>query len=138
RVLIQELDSTGAEVGRTNVDVWYDKGSVNNVSGTLATSTTWTPAGGPYNITGNLLITSGVTLTIQAGTSVYVASGVTITVTNNGRILALGTETNHIRIGRNPAISNNWGSLDFINATNESRLVYVDFDSGGGTTIGSH
>src|SRR5205823_2363858 len=111
---------------------------INIVSGTLTGNPAWTPAGSPYNISGNLTIPSGVTLTIQPGTAVYVASGATITVNGTGRILAQGTDTQRIRIGKNPAATGNWGSLDFINSTVESRLAYVDFDSCGGTTLGGH
>jgi hypothetical protein len=139
RILVQALDSNGAEFARTNMDIWYDTGApVNNVSGTVAGNPTWTPAGSPYNITGNLTIPSGVTLTIQPGTTVYVAAGATVAVNGTGRILAQGTDTQRIRIGKNPAATGNWGSLDFINATVESRLAYVDFDSCGGTTVGGH
>lgn len=139
RIVVQSLDSHGAEFARTNIDIWYDTGTpVNNVSGTLPGNATWSAAGGPYNISGNLTIPNGVTLTIQPGTTVYVASGATITVNGTGRILAQGTETQRIRIGKNPAATGNWGSLDFINSTVESRLAYVDFDSCGGTTIGGH
>jgi len=134
RVLVQAFGTNGAEVGRTSYDVWYDDGSVATAGGALAANTVWTAAGGPYNITANLTVPAGVTLTLQQGTTVYLASGVTITVNGTGRILAQGSETSRIRIGKNPAASGNWGSLDFINTTAESRLAYVDFDSCGGTT----
>ncbi|PYK99745.1 MAG: hypothetical protein DME19_07605, partial [Verrucomicrobia bacterium] len=139
RILVQSLDTNGIEVARTNIDIWYDTGApVNNVSGVLAGDTTWTPAGGPYGVTANLTIPNGVTLTIQPGTTVFVAPGATITVNGTGRILAQGAETQRIHIGRNPSMTGNWGSLDFINGTAESRLGFVDFDSCGGTTIGGH
>src|SRR5439155_25189924 len=139
RILVQSMDASGVEFARTNIDIWYDTGApLNNVSGTLTGNPTWTPAGGAYNITANLTIPSGVTLTIQAGTTVYVSSGATVTVNGTGTVLALGTETQRIRIGKNPAATGNWGSLDFINSTAASRVAYVDFDSCGGTTIGGH
>ncbi len=137
RILIQALNTNGVEFARTNIDIWYDTGSSAAVSGTLAANASWTPAGGPYTVTGNLIIPNGVTLTIAAGTTVFVASGATITVNGTGRILANGTDLKRVHIGKNPA-SGNWGSLDFINTTVESRLAWVDFDSGGGTTIGGH
>src|SRR5439155_17431460 len=68
RILVQSMDASGVEFARTNIDIWYDTGApLNNVSGTLTGNPTWTPAGGAYNITANLTIPSGVTLTIQAG-----------------------------------------------------------------------
>ncbi len=43
------------------------------VSGPLAGNQTWTPAGNPYLLTGDVTIPSGVTLTIEAGVNVLVA-----------------------------------------------------------------
>ena len=42
--------------------------------GTIATQT-WTPAGSPYIVQGDLVIPAGVTLTIQAGTVIRFPSG---------------------------------------------------------------
>ncbi|MEY2410199.1 MAG: hypothetical protein QOF48_2869, partial [Verrucomicrobiota bacterium] len=138
RVLVQSLNSNDVEFARGTIDIWYDDSSLQNASGSLASDTVWTPSGGPYNVTANLIVPNGVTLTIQPGTTVYVAAGVTITANGTGKILAQGTDTQRIRIGKNPAVAGNWGSLDFINSTVESRLAYIDFDSGGGSTISSH
>src|SRR6185295_16223394 len=139
RVIVQSLDSNNVAFASASVDVWYDTGApATTVSGTLAGAPTWTAAAGPYAVTGNLTVPNGVTLTIQPGTTVYIASGATITVNGTGRILAEGTDAQHIRFTRNPTTAGNWGSLDFINSTVESRLAYIDFDSCGGTTIGGH
>ena len=135
RVLVQASGTNGFEVARITIDIWYDDASVVNVSGTLSSDTVWTAAAGPYNVTSTLTIPAGVTLTIAPGTSVYFASGAGLTV--NGKLLASGNETNHIRFARVPGGAN-WGSLDFLNSTVESRLSYVDFDSCAGTTIGGH
>lgn len=138
RLAVRSLGTNDVEVAFTNVDIWFDDGTISTASGTLAANATWTAAGGPYHVTANLTVPSSVTLTIQPGASVYIAPGVSITVSGTGRILAEGTENQHIHIGRNPAVTGNWASLDFIGATQESKLAYVDFDSGGGTTIGGH
>ncbi|MBI1841918.1 MAG: lamin tail domain-containing protein [Verrucomicrobia bacterium] len=137
-VLVQAFDDGGVEIGSTNIDVWYDVAPKVSVSGTMAANQTWTAAAGPYTVAGNLTIPNGVTLTIQPGAVVYIASGATVQVNGTGRILAEGKEAQRIHIGRNPAVAGNWGSLDFINCSAESRLAYVDFDSCGGTTIGGH
>ena len=44
--------------------------SQTNVSGALSSDTTWSLANSPYTLTGNVLVTSGVTLTIEAGVTV--------------------------------------------------------------------
>ncbi|HYV30380.1 MAG TPA: CotH kinase family protein, partial [Candidatus Binatia bacterium] len=136
RVLIQALNAAGQEFQRLNVDLWYDDGSLANVAGALSTDTVWSPAAGPYNVTATLTVPGGTTLTIQPGTTIYLAAGAGVTV--NGRLLAEGTETQHIRFTRLPGSAGNWGSLDFLNSSVESRLAYVDFDFCGGTTIGGH
>ena len=137
RLFVQALNSNNVALASTNLNIWYDDLSVQTVSGSLASDATWTAANGPYQVAANLTVPNGVTLTIQAGTTIYVAGGVTITVSGTGKILAQGTDSQPIRITRTPTGAN-WGSLDFISTTAESRLAYVDFDSCGGTTISSH
>ena len=43
-----------------------------DVSGVISSNTTWAKANSPYNVTGNILVNSGVTLTIEAGVTVNV------------------------------------------------------------------
>ena len=105
RLLIQAFDGAGVETERTFQNVWYEDGSVVSTSGALTANTVWTAAGGPYQITAALTVNNGVTLTIQPGTTVYLASGVGITVAAGGRILAEGTETAPIRFTRAPGSS---------------------------------
>ena len=129
RVLVQSLNSNDVEFVRATVDFWYDDSSVQTVSGSIAADTTWTAAGGPYQVTANLTINSGATLTIQAGTTVYLASGVNLAVNSGGRLLAEGTDTAHIRFTRVPG-STNWGNLTVSGAAGspETRLAYADFE----------
>jgi uncharacterized repeat protein (TIGR01451 family) len=136
RVLVQSLDANGREFERRTLDIWHDDGAVVDITEDLNDDVTWLAADGPFNITTSFNVPAGYTLTIEAGTTVYIAPGASITV--RGRLAALGTEAQHIHIGRNPAAAGNWGSLDFIGTTAANRLAYVDFDSGGGTTIGGH
>src|SRR3990172_12434736 len=46
------------------------------VSGPISTDTTWTLAGSPYRLTGNVTISAGVTLTVDPGVTVDLGSDV--------------------------------------------------------------
>ncbi len=135
RILVQAFNEGNAEIERTTFDVWYDDSSVVNKSGN-AVSETWTAAGGPYQITAAYTIPSAVTLTIQPGTSVYIAAGVNITVASGGKILAEGTDTSRIRFTKTPG-STNWGGLTINGGAGspETRLAYADFDSNNGVAV---
>jgi hypothetical protein len=91
-----------------------------NVSGIISSDTTWTKANSPYNLTGNVLVDSGVTLTIEADTtlnfndhyirvngSLTIQPDVTINIKSvvgggsiqvNGVMTARGTSTNPIHV----------------------------------------
>ena len=135
RLLIQTFDSNNAELERTNFDVWFDGGAATSVSGAIAVNTTWTPAGGPYQVTANLTVNSGVTLTIQPGTSVYLASGVNLIVANGGKTLAEGTETQPVRFTRAPGAAASWGNLQINGGAGspETRIAYAHFEFNGGS-----
>jgi len=64
------------------------------ISGTISSNRTLTPEEGPYGIVGNLVIASGVTLTIEAGTLLRVNPGTHIYI--NGTIQANGDELHNI------------------------------------------
>ena len=63
------------------------------VSGVIASDTTWGTSGSPYNLTGNTLVSKGVTLTILPGVSVNL-NGYYIMV--NGTLNATGNSANPI------------------------------------------
>jgi parallel beta-helix repeat protein len=72
------------------------------VSGLISSDTTWTQAGSPYTLTGNLLVENGVKLTINAGTTVNLGS---YYIMVNGTLAARGTIDNPITF--------NGGSITF-------------------------
>ncbi|MEX2340937.1 MAG: NosD domain-containing protein, partial [Candidatus Paceibacterota bacterium] len=65
-----------------------------NISTNINADTTWTAADGPYHITKDIMVQSGVTLTIEAGTVVKLGSPRMITV--DGSLVAIGNETGPI------------------------------------------
>ena len=65
-----------------------------NVSGVISENTTWTRANSPYVLTGNILVSSGVTLVIEPGVTVKVNSGLYIKV--EGILNAVGLSSSKI------------------------------------------
>ena len=140
RILVQAFDAAGLEIDRTTVDVWYDKGAMTTIAGgTLSGSNYWSAASGPYNVTASLTIASGATLLIEPDASVYLGSGVNLTVANGGRLLAEGNATAPIRLTRTPGSTSTWGGI-VINGgagSPETRLRYVHIEFNGSTAIHS-
>jgi hypothetical protein len=126
RVLIQSMDINGNEFERSFVDVWYDKGSTAPLTGTLAVNTTLTAVGGPYHITGDLIVPIGITLTIQPGTSLFFDAGFGIKV--YGRLVAEGTDALRIRMSRVPGATGVWNGILFSSTLLDNRLAYIDFE----------
>jgi hypothetical protein len=85
-----------------------------NISGIITQDTIWKKTNSPYSLTGPVAVNQGVTLTIEAGTTVNL-NGYYVQV--NGTLLAIGSSTNQINI-KGPgdvrggiiitAISNGW------------------------------
>ncbi|HXG46831.1 MAG TPA: Ig-like domain-containing protein, partial [Methylomirabilota bacterium] len=137
RVLVQSLNSNEIEIARSTVDIWYDDGSLQTVSGALTSDTVWSAANGPYQVTGNVTINPGVTLTILPGTTVYLGPGVNVVVANGGTLIAEGTDTARIRFAAAPGSGATWGGLTINGGPNspESRLAYVHFDNNGDVAV---
>ena len=88
-----------------------------NVSGT------WTLAGSPYNIQGNITIADATTLTIQPGVTVNFNGTYKLDV--QGRLLAIGTSADTI-IFKATNTTNGWRGIQFNNTptTNDTSKVY--------------
>jgi hypothetical protein len=123
RIKIESLDENNNVLETSFYDVWYDDGDVQTLGGTLASNTTLTTAGGPWQITSNLIVPSGITLTIEPGTTVFFDAGTRITV--NGRIIADGTSQEHIRLTRTPG-AGNWSGIYFSNTLQENSMSWID------------
>ena len=112
RILVQAFDGANVEIERAYHSVWYDDTTVASFSGALASSQTWTAAGGPYRITAAFSIPTGITLTIEPGAVIYLNAGTAIdfTVASGGQLIAIGTETQPIRFMAFPGGAN-WGGI---------------------------
>ncbi|MBT0159944.1 hypothetical protein G4O51_08160 [Candidatus Bathyarchaeota archaeon A05DMB-2] len=91
-----------------------------NVSGVISADTTWTKTNSPYSLTGNILVSNGVTLTIEAGTTVNL-NGYYIMV--NGTLRARGTSSNKITFNGAGSISFTGFSADWNEQTNSGCIV---------------
>jgi hypothetical protein len=89
------------------------------VNGIINQDTTWTKTSGPYNLTGDVLVNAGVTLTIEAGVTVNLA-GYSIVV--NGVLQACGSSSAKILLnGGEIAFSD--GSSDWNENTGEGCII---------------
>lgn len=95
-----EVTNNENEYGKIDFIRFIEKPD-NYWKGTIATATTWTKENSPYIITGDVTIPSGVTLTIESGTTV---------VFLDSDSLASGNNTNRVELIIN-------GSLDLGNVT---------------------
>ena len=66
-----------------------------NVSGIISSDTTWTKINSPYSLTGNILVSNGVTLTVEAGATVNL-NGYYIQV--DGTLQAVGSTSDSIKL----------------------------------------
>ncbi len=104
-----------------------------NVSGILNSNTTWSAANSPYCVTGNVLVDTGVTLTVEPGVTVYI-SDTRSSIQVQGTLVALGTEAQPIRLTswHPQGQFEDWGGIMF-----RDTAVGATFDAQGNYLGGS-
>ena len=82
-----------------------------NVSGVITSNTTWSLINSPYIVTSNILVSSGVTLTIEPGVTIKFNSG--LYIKNEGIITAVGTSSNKITFesSANSPVKSDWSGI---------------------------
>lgn len=119
-----------------------------NVSGFISTNTTWSIAGSPYIVIGNILVTSGYTLTIEPG--VIIKFNIDKALQIDGELIAIGTPENRITFTSNQTnpLPGDWAKIHFSDTCTSavidtagkyvsgSIMKYCDVKYGGGLGFG--
>ena len=102
------------------------------MTGFIASNTTWSPATcDPYTVTGSVIVQSGATLTIEAGTTIKFNSLKALTV--QGTLIARGTDASPITFTSNVGTSKgDWSYIHFADSSTDAT-----FDDNGNYTGGS-
>ena len=106
--------------------------SSTNVSGLISTNTTWTKGNSPYIVTNNILVNTGVTLTIEPGVTIKFDTLKSIQI--DGELLAQGTSSNKITFTSNTTqTAGAWGYIYFSDASKDAVFlnnIYGTYVSG--------
>jgi len=97
--------------------------SSTNVSGYINANTTWTLAGSPYIIMGDVIVVPNVHLTIEPGVVVKFANGADLII--DGALIARGNSTHPITFTSNATIPKvgDWGSIRFRETTIDEACI---------------
>ncbi|MCF7975089.1 MAG: lamin tail domain-containing protein [Phycisphaerae bacterium] len=94
----------------------------------LTEDTVWDASGNPYQITSDLTVPQGITVTLREGVIVHFAPNARMTI--QGRLQALGTADAPIQFTRRPGASGFWGGLQFKNTRQDNRLTHCRLEYG--------
>ena len=137
-LFIAALDGSGAILSNLTQDVVYEVAAL-NVSGSIASNTSWTNRNQVIHVTGEVVVASGVTLKIGPGVVVILSPDTSIVATNAGTVNVSGSEA--ARAVFLPATSAAWGGLVANGAGATMTIRQAEIVSGqvralnGGTTL---
>jgi hypothetical protein len=92
------------------------------ITGVIGSDATWSEAGSPYNITGPVLVSKGVTLTIEAGVTVTF-NDYDYYIQVNGTLIARGSNTKPVCFVNGSSIRFTQDSVDWNEQTNTGSII---------------
>jgi hypothetical protein len=104
RITVQSFGLDGKLLDTRFIDIWFDSGTPQALSGPVIADQTLTATGGPYIINDVLTVEPGATLTVAAGTNLWFAPDAQLVV--KGTLRILGTEFAHVRCCPSPTAPN--------------------------------
>ncbi len=102
-----------------------------SVTGYINTDTTWTASNSPYVVSGNVVVSSGVTLTIEPGVTVKFDIGKSLQV--DGALIAKGSSAERITFTKNG--SDNWGYILFNDSSKDAQFDATSGSYTSGSTL---
>lgn len=109
--------------------------------GVISADTVWRAAQSPYVVTSDIVVQNNATLTIEAGTTVYMAADTRFTV-QSGALKAIGTALAPIKLtsqklqNSQPPAPGDWQQLTFSSGiTSTTKLEYVQVEYGKGIVV---
>jgi len=137
-----EPAGAGKELELGHIDIWYDDGSVSQISGTLMGDTVLDALGGPWQVVGDLIVPVDVSLTIMPGTTIFFDPNARVII--HGQLIAEGTQYSLIRFTRTPAPAGSaegenlegpatpdtWNGLQFAGTMSDNRICYAVLEYG--------
>lgn len=95
-VIVELRGAEGQLADNVTLQIWYDTGTMTEVTGQLSTGVTkWDAASGPYQVKGELVVPTGAELQILEGTTVFFEDGAALKIA--GALAAEGTATHPVR-----------------------------------------
>src|SRR6185369_13567872 len=105
-------------------------GNAAPAGGTLSSNTVWSPDLGTIMVYSNVVVPSGITLTVEAGTTVQLGSGISIQVQSGGSVDIEGTSSNMVHL--QPLVANvNWGTINANGANSYVTVRFAELVRGG-------
>ncbi len=107
---------------------WFEIDSLRLPEQYLTEDTVWMAKEGPYRVTDELMIPSGITLKIMPGITVFFDPTAKMVI--QGRLVAEGTEYEPIRFTHTHGTSGTWGGLQFIDSMNDNLIAHAIVEYG--------